>query len=316
MFNRYLFFSPESFEQVELSQYCKTDINIPKTNVHIYEFHCVETDEHYGEEVQAKALDELTHLLSKNYADKFQLVFSESSQYFCGQLYPLLVEFETKLRYAFYISGALYEKGTLTKDSFAIEIAPKKKKTLEELDFGEIYQYIIADPTLRDAVKKKYDSNLTKADLIKMIQQMDETSIWRNIVGEEYKYIEGAFLEIKNARNDVMHNHLITYADYKNAKTVLIKAIEELTRIIQDKIIANNSNYLQTVNIFEALSVVAKTVEAAITGLYRAANSDISQNLAKALLLLREYLVADKGETDDNPELTLDDNNEEENEEA
>mgnify|MGYP003302261276 CR=1 FL=1 len=91
------------------------------------------------------------------------------------------------------------------------------------------------------------------------------------------------------------------------------RANEELDRIIQNKIISNNNNYLNTVNIFEALSVVAKTAEAAITGLYRAVNSDVSKNLAKALLLLGEYLVADKGETDDDREITLDDDNEKEN---
>lgn len=313
MVNRYLFFQPQNFEQLELSNYSMVDITIPKSNVHIYEFRCVETDEQLDVEAKAKTLDELTGLLNDNYHDAFQTILSESSQYFCRELYPLLVAFETNLRYAFYVSGALYEKGIISKESFIIETAQKKKKTLEEMEFGEIYQFLIADQNFRTSVLKKYSDNLTKTDLIKMIQEMEESSIWCNIVGEEYKYISGFFLEIKSIRNHVMHNHLITYSDYKSAITIMQRANEELDRIIQNKIISNNNNYLNTVNIFEALSVVAKTAEAAITGLYRAVNSDVSKNLAKALLLLGEYLVADKGETDDDREITLDDDDEKEN---
>lgn len=313
MVNQYLFFQPQNFEQLDLSNYSMVDTTIPKSNVHIYEFRCVETDEQLDVEAKAKTLDELTGLLNDNYHDAFQTILSESSQYFCRELYPLLVAFETNLRYAFYVSGALYEKGIISKESFIIETAQKKKKTLEEMEFGEIYQFLIADQNFRTSVLKKYSDNLTKTDLIKMIQEMEESSIWRNIVGEEYKYISGFFLEIKSIRNHVMHNHLITYSDYKSAITIMQRANEELDRIIQNKIISNNNNYLNTVNIFEALSVVAKTAEAAITGLYRAVNSDVSKNLAKALLLLGEYLVADKGETDDDREITLDDDNEKEN---
>ena len=68
----------------------KTDISIPNTNVHIYEFECVETEEGLEDEEQAKKLDQLSERISDKYADLYKIVSSESSQFFCERIYPLI----------------------------------------------------------------------------------------------------------------------------------------------------------------------------------------------------------------------------------
>ena len=44
MKNQYMFFNEQAFENFDLAEYIRNDILIPKTNIHIYEFECVETD--------------------------------------------------------------------------------------------------------------------------------------------------------------------------------------------------------------------------------------------------------------------------------
>ncbi len=83
------------------------------TDFNRMKFKCKETEETSDDESKAKKLDELTQRLEKDFADQFITVNSKSSQFFCSQLYPLIVEFETNLRYALYISRALFENGNV-----------------------------------------------------------------------------------------------------------------------------------------------------------------------------------------------------------
>ena len=251
MKNQYLFFESQDFADTDLTDFTKTDTPIAKTPVHIYEFE-YQSAEETDELDNARKLDELTKQFENRYPDKFQTILSESSQFFCAQLYPLIVRFETTLRRAIYISRALFENGNVSKASFLFQV-DKKDKTIEEMDFGKIYEAIFTDVELRNRVKKVHERNLTKADLIKAINELPEDTLWRRFVGTEYQYIENSFLSIETYRNDVMHSHLIDYSTYLQAKTVLEKAIKELETVISDKLISNDSKYLNTVDIVEAL---------------------------------------------------------------
>ena len=197
MKNQYMFFSEQLFEGFDLSEFEKSDTCIPNTDVHIYEFVCIDSDTCCDDEAKAKKLDSLSQHLTDTYTDSFQVISSESSQYFCRQIYPLVVSFETKLRYALYISRALYENGNVNKESFRYG-NDKNKKLIEEIDFGEIYDAVFTDKDLKPSLMKEYSANLTKADLIKRIQAINENTVWRNIVGTGYDYIETHFLEIKD----------------------------------------------------------------------------------------------------------------------
>jgi hypothetical protein len=282
MKNQYMFFSEQLFDNFDISSFTKVDTCIPNTNIHIYGFE-TNTEEDITVIDQAQKLDDLSQRMATCYTDTFQIISSESSQYFCRQLYPLVVSFETKLRYALYISRALYENGSVTQQSFQYEVE-KQKKSIEEIDFGQIYDAIFTDNTLKNRLLKYYSSNLTKAELIKRIQTLDENTVWHNIVGTEYDFIEKHFLEIKDYRNHVMHNHLISFSDYQAAVNVLEKANAELDRAIQDKLIVNQSSYLNKVDIIDVVSGIIKFLGLAALKLNEAADSEYTKNIARALV--------------------------------
>ena len=107
MKNQYMFFAQQGFENFDLSDYRKSDTTIPKTSVHIYSFECIESDKCSDDKSKAKKLDELTKRIDATYPNMFQLIGSESSQFFCKEIYPYIVDFETKLRAVLYIMNCV-----------------------------------------------------------------------------------------------------------------------------------------------------------------------------------------------------------------
>lgn len=292
--NQYMFFEEQLFEGVDLSEYRMSDTSIPNTNVHIYEFECSDTEDGLSEEEKAKKLDHLSIRLTEKYSEMFRVICSESSQYFCENIYPLVVKFETKLRYALYISRALFENGNVNKDSFGIKISEKKKKEIEETDFGEIYEALFTDPGLQEKVKIiNGQQKLTKIDLIKKIEELEEVSVWEQIVGNDYSYIGDHFLKIKDYRNDVMHNHLMTYAVYIKERKILQEAVAEIERVIADKLLINDSNYSNSINIFEVLGGVLVLLGAAAVKIGEFTNSDSGKKLIKGIEVLGSMAYTD-----------------------
>ena len=251
MKNQYLFFESQDFVDVDLTDFNWIATQISNTPVFLYDFEFHRAGGFDNSEA-AKKLDELTIQFTRAYPDKFQTILSGSSQYYCSQLYPLIVEFETTLRCVIYISRALFENGNVNKDALLIDI-DKTKKPIEELDFGKIYEALFTDATLKSRVKQNYDRVLTKEDLIKRIIALEEDTLWKKLVGQKYNYIEKHFLLINEYRNDIMHSHLIDYATYLSAKDVLETANEELRKAITDKLISNESDSPNSVNIIDVL---------------------------------------------------------------
>ena len=70
----------------------------------------------------------------------FQLINSGSSQFFCKEIYPYVVDFETKLRHVLYVARALFENkntgSSLNKQSFLYTVdknnSQSKKLILEK----------------------------------------------------------------------------------------------------------------------------------------------------------------------------------------
>ncbi len=291
MKNQYMFFAKQTFDGVDVAAYSIQDTLIPKTDVHIYEFSCVEEGIPLTDEENAKKLDELTQLLETNYGGLFQLIISESSQFFCSQLYPLIVQFETKLRYALYISQALYNQGKVDATSFLYTVG-KTKKSIEDTDFGEIYESIFADANFKPTLMKQYSENLTKADLLKIIQATEENTEWQKIIGKDYNYIESHFLEIKSYRNHVMHNHLISFDTYNKAFRTLLAANNELDRAINDKLITNSSDYSNQVSTIEVIGNIVKALGMFALRLNRFSNSNEMENVRKFATLMVNAMIS------------------------
>ena len=253
MNNQYLFFESQDFADADLSGFTKTDTPIPKTPVYIYDFEYQSSGE-ISEEEEAKKLDELTQQFARLYPDKFQTILSSSSQCFCRMLYPLVVKFETTIRRVFYISKSFSENGKVDKDTFLLD-SDKKRKPIEELDFGKIYDAIFVDAELKSRVIKSYDRALTKEDLIRRINNLEEVSMWRRLVGSDYDFVEKSFLSIESYRNDVMHSHLIDYSTFIQARAVFERAIEELEKAISEKLISNDGTGPNLAGIYEAVKI-------------------------------------------------------------
>lgn len=281
MKNQYMFFKEQLFDGFDLSDYKKRNINIPNTDVHIYEFECIDSEKNLDDEEKAKKLDQLSKRISDKYADLYKIVSSESSQYFCEKIYPLIVKIETKLRYALYVSRALFEDGNVDKNSF--KIGQKIKKEMEETDFGEIYEAVFTDSDLQGKVKEINGQKLTKADLIKKVESVEENTLWDQIVGANYNYIVEHFLEIKNYRNDVMHNHLLTYKQYIREQKVLNSAIEEFDKVINDKLLTNHSSYSNKTNIMDVLGGMLVLVGTAAVAKNKFMYSEKGKSLIKGL---------------------------------
>lgn len=281
MKNQYMFFKEQLFDGFDLSDYKKRNINIPNTDVHIYEFECIDSEKNLDDEEKAKKLDQLSKRISDKYADLYKIVSSESSQYFCEKIYPLIVKIETKLRYALYVSRALFEDGNVDKNSF--KIGQKIKKEMEETDFGEIYEAVFTDSDLQGKVKEINGQKLTKADLIKKVESVEENTLWDQIVGANYNYIVEHFLEIKNYRNDVMHNHLLTYKQYIREQKVLNSAIEEFDKVINDKLLTNHSSYSNKTNIMDVLGGILVLVGTAAVAINKFMYSEKGKSLIKGL---------------------------------
>lgn len=276
-----MFFKEQLFDGFDLSDYKKRNINIPNTDVHIYEFECIDSEKNLDDEEKAKKLDQLSKRISDKYADLYKIVSSESSQYFCEKIYPLIVKIETKLRYALYVSRALFEDGNVDKNSF--KIGQKIKKEMEETDFGEIYEAVFTDSDLQGKVKEINGQKLTKADLIKKVESVEENTLWDQIVGANYNYIVEHFLEIKNYRNDVMHNHLLTYKQYIREQKVLNSAIEEFDKVINDKLLTNHSSYSNKTNIMDVLGGMLVLAGTAAVAINKFMYSEKGKSLIKGL---------------------------------
>ena len=201
-----------------------------------------------------------TSIFKEKFTDQFVLISSGSSQFFCGILYPLVSNFETQLRYALYISRALYNSENIDTSCFLLKIGKSEYK-IEELDFGQIYEAVFTDKSIQEEIKNLTSKKWSKTDLINYIQSWKENTMWQNMVGENYDYIENNFLKLKEFRNHVMHSHLIDFDTYDNAKRTLESATKELKKAIGDKLIVNESEYLNKINIIDTISGIVKTME-------------------------------------------------------
>ena len=295
MKNRYLFFKAETFDDLNLSDYIKEDTQIPKTDVHIYTFAYTSTDESADDELQAKKLDELTQLITQKYEGKFQVVDSESSQYFCRELYPYIQSFETRLRYALYISRSLYDPQNLNNKSFLLRVTTNNKKEedlpLEALAFSQIYTAVFTDATLQAEANKKYDTQLTKAEWIRRIEYIPEKTLWHDWVGYNFNFVEDNFLDIKNIRNSVMHSHLISYQHYSKAKDTLQKANKEIEQVIHDKLITNTNEYATKINLFDLISGMVKATEIVGAAIEKITSPETQENIQKALSLFSKLAL-------------------------
>ena len=135
---------------------------------------------------------------------------NESSAYFNRRLFPLINEFERKLRKLLYLKSAMYE-GNLPTDNI---------KNLESYDFGKIFDILFIDPSFNKATKDVLNNKnwkFTKAEIMDSINKLAENRPWDYLVGQGVPSFRNNYSDVKQYRNDVMHAHNINYVTYKKA---------------------------------------------------------------------------------------------------
>ena len=183
----------------------------------------------------AKILDPLNRQVCEKY--KPTVLTNECSAYFNKALYPIINEFERKLRKLLYLASSLQGD----EDSQSVIVG------LEEQDLGTIFETLFSDATfvkkVKETVTKTLSWKFTRAELLEAINRLDENKLWTAILGDDCaRTLCGSFSKLRNYRNDVMHAHNIDYERFDAAQKLFNNVNSELDSAIGKLIGAKEKN--------------------------------------------------------------------------
>lgn len=158
----------------------------------------------------AKILDPLNRKVCENYRPT--VLANECSAYFNKALYPIVNEFERKLRKLLYLASSLHGD----------ENSQKVIVGLEEQELGNIFETLFSDAAFvkkaKETINKTLSWQFTRAELLDAINKLDENRLWTLLLGDDcVETLCSSFSEIRNYRNDVMHAHNIDYEQFNKA---------------------------------------------------------------------------------------------------
>lgn len=216
---------------------------------------------------------------------KYYVLRNEASIELANRLYPLVCEFETKLRKFLYVAlfdlDETAQKITINKIKTVIQKFSKTEKIpqsnfLEELTLGEVFNLLFDNREFLDSAKnqtKQIENTLsrkaTKKELIAIIEKIEEKTLWNELFAPAFKSfsLPLAQKELFDIRNAVMHFHFISYEQYKRAFKLLRDINRELDAQLAKGIVLENNddnavlvsnNYQYT---FKALSALAESIQ-------------------------------------------------------
>lgn len=162
----------------------------------------------------------------------------ESAQYFNNTLYPLVNEFERKLRKLVYLADAISgnEKNNIGE--------------LEKKDFGEIFDMLFIDEDFINKLKSRVNatkgsgyegkSRYAKSEILEFLNGTVESTLWDIIFDiNDVPTLKKSFRDIQAYRNDVMHAHNIDKEQYRKIKNLFKKVNIEMSTAISRRM--NNS---------------------------------------------------------------------------
>ena len=187
----------------------------------------------------ARILDPLNRQVCERYTPT--VLTNECSAYFNKALYPIVNEFERKLRKLLYLASSL--QGDEKSQKVIVE--------LEEQELGSIFETLFSDAVfvkkVKETVTKTLSWQFTRAELVDAINKLDENKLWTTLLGDDCaKTLCKSFSELRNYRNDVMHAHNIDYARFNKAQKLFKKVNAELDSAIGRLIGAKEENTVVT----------------------------------------------------------------------
>lgn len=205
----------------------------------------------------AIALDEAREKIERILADKnisFKMLLNESSQCFTKELYPLICEYETKLRKFIYVTLFDIDEAAratviaqLKKAKIEIKDQDPNYDFLEYSELGDIIVFLFANDSLyKDIDHYKSDPThrySSKDDIIEYIKNSTQKTIWEEFFAPNFtdSIIPETIWDIKNYRNDVMHFHNVSYDCYKKALELITKGIVDLNKQIKKGVVIENT---------------------------------------------------------------------------
>lgn len=165
--------------------------------------------------------------INEKMCEKFSptILTDESAEYFNKSLYPLVNQFERRLR------KLLYLKVSLSKE----EKLKSAIRDIEDKDFGDIYNILFVDTAFRSAARDKIKKLNTRSEMLEALDTLSERTAWDMLIGDSsLAIIKENFDQLKDYRNDVMHAHNIGESKYKAAKELFSDANQELEEQISD----------------------------------------------------------------------------------
>ena len=230
MINEYLFVSDEYRSDVEKLKFdgVKIEINdIEKADIRIARF----IVEGRGEDSARKLSD--VHDKVTEFGPK--VLTCESSQYFNKTLFPLVNDFECKLRKLIYLADAVSDKNS------------NNIGELEKKDFGKIFDLLFIDEGFIEKLKarvtaskgSKYEgkSRYTKSEILKFLNDTAEDTLWDKIFDEyDVPTLKKRFRDIQTYRNDVMHAHNIGKKAFGEIRYLFKKVNDEIDKAIGKRI--------------------------------------------------------------------------------
>ena len=221
--------SDEKFKE-EIFKYREENLNINVKDIKSSNFWIAEFMIEVENEQSALVLSKINKDIIKCY--NCITLTNESAFYYNKKLYPLVNEFERKLRKILYLASKL------SSDSSDAEVI----QNLENMDFGTLFDIIFTDEDFIQNIRKKINQKtwkFNKKEIIDDLFDIEENTLWDKLLGTEIApTLRENFVIIKKYRNNIMHAHNITAEDYKKRKEMFLITNEELDIDISD--ILNN----------------------------------------------------------------------------
>lgn len=166
----------------------------------------------------------------------------ESSAYYDRVLFPLINEFERKLRKLLYSASVINDVGN------------NQISDLESKDFGELFALLFRDEDywknvkvfVNDQKKGTVGWQGFAGELQRFLQSETEQPLWDKLLPGKAPLLRENFSDVQKFRNDVMHAHYIKRKDYLDIKRLFTNINAEIDEAIEG--LANGALVPETYN--------------------------------------------------------------------
>lgn len=153
-------------------------------------------------------------------------LLDERSQFFHNKLFPLINQFECRIRKLLILAG-IQNKKTINNKQY------KELQKLESYDLSMMYNLLFTDQNYNKQIREMFSINnnyhFTKKEVEEKVTNIKEFPLWDELfVKGVLSDLRESFNSLKDYRNVVMHARTMNYDDYKKAKTLFEKTNSDL----------------------------------------------------------------------------------------